>query len=243
MTLVMTAAVALLAALVQRITGLGFALVATAPLVLVFGPDDGVRLVVLLGIVASGMMAVTMLRDVGLTRTIWLTWPALVISPLAALVIAVAPSAVLLVVVGSAAVFSLVSNRIPGLATLFVGRRGAVVAGASAGFLHVTSGLSGPPLVAYAGNERWDLKRFVATMQVVFVLYHVITLAWRGFPEATAPAELSILAAVVVAGIIGGGLLARVVPVRWARWAMFAVAWAGAIVVLGRGVLGLIGMA
>jgi len=71
MTLIVMAAgvISLVAAVVQRITGLGFALVATAPLVILYGPLDGVRLVVLLGLVASGSMLLAVLPDVDWRRT------------------------------------------------------------------------------------------------------------------------------------------------------------------------------
>ncbi|WP_430591864.1 TSUP family transporter [Humidisolicoccus flavus] len=242
MTFVFALGVALFGAIVQRVTGLGFALVATPPLVLLFGPNDGVRIVVLLGIVASGIMAVTMRRDIQWKRTWGLIWPALLVSPLAALVAHVSPAVVLLYVVGVAAVLSLVAPKIPKLSMVFSGRGGSVVTGASAGFLHVTSGLSGPPLVAHAAGTKWAQVQFVASVQIVFLAFHVLTLGWRGLPSTSTSSavELVALAAVVALGILLGGLIARRVRVEVARKAMFAVAWIGAIVVLIRATVELV---
>ncbi len=242
MTMLLAAAAVLLAALVQRITGLGFALVATPVLVLVLGPVEGVQLVVLIGIVACGSMGLTMWRAIDWSRALWLIWPAVLIAPLAAWVTAISPASVLLLIVGGAAILGLLTGRIRRASVFLKGKPGAIGAGALAGFLNVTSGLSGPPLVAYADSIKWELRRFVATLQVIFVAYNIITVAWRGLPATVDWPWLAALAVVAVAGIALGGVLVRFVPVRWARWAMFAVAWIGAIVVLVRGGLGLLGV-
>lgn len=243
MSFLIAVLVVLLAALVQRITGLGFALVATPPLVLLLGPGEGVQVVVLVGIAACGAMGLTMWRFVDWRRALWLIWPAIVVAPLAAWVVSISPGAVLLLIVGVAAVLGLLTGRIRRASVLLVGRPGIVAAGSLAGFLNVTSGLSGPPLVAYADSIKWDLRSFVATLQVIFVAYNVITVAWRGLPSTISWSWLTALFLVAVGGIGLGTLLARRVPASWARWTMFAVAWAGAIIVLVRGLLGVIGAA
>lgn len=235
--------VVLLAAIIQRITGLGFALVATPALVLLIGPSEGVQLVVLIGIVACGAMGLTMWRSIDWTRALWLIWPVLIVAPLAAWVVDISAEPVLLVIVGIAAVLGLLTGRLRQASVLLVGKRGAVAAGGIAGFLNVTSGLSGPPLVAYGDSVKWELVRFVATLQVIFVAYNVVTVAWRGIPSTISWSWLFVLAAVAVGGIAVGARLSRFVPARWARWAMFAVAWTGAVVVLGRGSIGLMGIA
>jgi uncharacterized membrane protein YfcA len=242
MSLLAAGAIVLLAALVQRITGLGFALVATPALVLLLGPAEGVQVVVLIGIVACGSMGLTMWRSIDWRRAFWLIWPAIVVAPLAAWVTAVSPGPVLLLIVGLAAVLGLLTARVRRASVLLVGRPGAIAAGALAGFLNVTSGLSGPPLVAYADSVRWELRRFVATLQVIFVAYNILTVIWRGAPAETPWTSLALLAIVALAGIGLGTYLSRFVTATWARWAMFTVAWAGAVVVLVRGAMGVSGI-
>ncbi|MBK0419957.1 TSUP family transporter [Leucobacter sp. CSA1] len=174
--LAVSCAVVLLAGAVQRITGLGFALTATPALVLGFGPTEGVRLVMVLGIVACALMGATMVSLIDWARSWSLIWPAMLTAPLAAYAAYVSPPAVLMILVGLAAVFALVTAGARGLSRMLRGRAGGLVAGGFAGFLNVTSGLSGPPLVAYAESIRWHPQRFVASLQLVFVAYNLIVL-------------------------------------------------------------------
>ena len=56
MTLALLAGAILLGALTQRLTGMGFALVAAPLLVVVVGPLTGVQLLQVIGIVASSLV-------------------------------------------------------------------------------------------------------------------------------------------------------------------------------------------
>ncbi len=58
------------------------------------------------------------------------------------------PDPALLLMIAALAYFALVAGHLPALAQALTGRSGAVAAGAAAGFMHVASGLSGPPLAA-----------------------------------------------------------------------------------------------
>lgn len=232
-------AAVLVAGGIQRITGMGFALCATPLLVIVYGPLDGVRVVVLLGLVLSLIMLVIQWRAVDV-RTAWrLSWPGVAVSPFGALAAVLLPEAALLLLVGAAAVASLVAGRSRRLASLISGRGASIKAGAAAGFLNLTSGLSGPPLVGYAEATRMPVTVFVATVQVVFVVLDGITLAWRGLP--TLPiADVVGLGAVMLAGLALGSALARAVPERLGRRLMLAIAWIGTFAVLVKGVFSLV---
>jgi uncharacterized protein len=148
------------------------------------------------------------------------------------------PDAALLLLIAAMAYFALIAGWIPALSAALTGRSGAVAAGASAGFMHVASGLSGPPLAAYAVGDKWEQRRFAASVQVIFAVFSIVSVALRGLP--TSPVgDVWLLVAATVAGIVVGTLLARLVPARIARVAMLAIAWAGATVVLLRGILAL----
>jgi uncharacterized membrane protein YfcA len=238
-TLALAALAAFVAAVIQRITGLGFVLVLVGPIVLLYGPLEGVTIGVLLALVASLSAIPLVWRQIEWRRTWWLIWPGLVAAPFAALLVRVLPESALLLLIAAMAYFALVAGWIPALSASLRGRPGAVVAGSAAGFMHVASGLSGPPLAAYAVGDQWEQRRFAASVQVIFATFSIVSVALRGLP-ASPVADIWLLIAATAAGILIGTLLVRFVPARIARLAMLAIAWAGATVVLVRGILALL---
>ncbi|WP_404431735.1 TSUP family transporter [Microbacterium lacus] len=237
--LALAALAAFVAAVIQRITGLGFVLVLIGPIVALFGPVEGVTIGVLLALVASSSAVPLVWRQVEWGRTWWLIWPGLIAAPFGALLIRLLPEAALLLLIAAMAYFALIAGWIPALSASLRGRPGAVVAGSAAGFMHVASGLSGPALAAYAVGDKWEQRRFAASVQVIFVVFSAVSVALRGLPVSPIP-DVWILVAATVAGIIVGTLLTRFVPPRVARTAMLTIAWAGATVVLVRGILALL---
>lgn len=238
MIIAVAALSAFIAAAIQRITGLGFVLVLVGPIVLLYGGREGITIAVLLALIASATAVPLVWRDVDWARTSWLIWPGLITAPLGALVVQLLPDAALLLLVAALAFFALIAGHLPVLAQALSGRSGAVAAGAAAGFMHVASGLSGPPLAAHAVGDRWPQRSFAASVQVVFVVFSLVSVLLRGLP-ALPLVDVSILIAATAAGIVAGTLLNRVVPPTVARRAMLLIAWAGATVVLVRGILAL----
>jgi uncharacterized membrane protein YfcA len=230
---------AFLAAIIQRITGLGFVLVLVGPIVVLYGPLEGITISVLLALVASLSAVPLVWRQVEWRRTWWLIWPGLIAAPFGAVLVRVLPEAALLLLIAAMAYFALVAGWIPALSGALTGRSGALVAGSAAGFMHVTSGLSGPPLAAYAVGDGWDQRRFAASVQIIFLSFGVVSVALRGLPVSPLP-DVGLLALATIAGIVAGTLLTRFIPTRVARFAMLTIAWAGATVVLIRGILSLL---
>ena len=76
-------------------------------------------------------------------------------------------------------------------------------------------------------------------MQVIFAVFSVVSVALRGLPASPAP-DVWTLVAATAGGIAIGTILSRHVAPRIARTAMLAIAWAGATVVLVRGILALL---
>ena len=232
---------AVVAAVIQRVTGLAFVLVLIGPVVLIYGPVEGVTVAVLLAVVASIFAVPTAWREVDWPRTLWLLGAGLVAAPFGALVTRMLPDAALLLLIGGMAVIALLASRIGGVVSATLrGRQGAILAGAAAGFMHASSGLSGPALAAFAVGDRWEQRRFAASAQVIFLGYGLVSVALRGLPVTPLP-EVLLLAVCTAVGILAGSLLVRVVPASVARTVMLWCAWAGALVVLVRAVLEMIG--
>lgn len=238
MTVILAGAAAFIAAIIQRITGLGFVLVLIGPIVLLYGPVDGVTIAVILALIASLVAIPLVWKRIDWRRTWWLVWPGLLAAPLGVLVVRLLPEAALLLLIAAMAYFALVAGHVPALSAPLTGRTGAVVAGSAAGFMNAASGLGGPPLAAYAVGDKWAQVRFAASAQVIFVALDLASIALRGLPVMPLE-DLGALTLATVAGIAIGSILARNLAPRLARIAMLAIAWAGATVVLARGILAL----
>ena len=230
---------AFVAAVIQRVTGLGFVLVLVGPIVLLYGPLEGVTIAVLLALVASLTAIPLVWKQIEWRRTWWLIWPGLIAAPFGALLVRALPEAALLLLIAAMAYFALIAGWLPALSASLKGKPGAVVAGSAAGFMHVASGLSGPPLAAYAVGDGWPQRRFAASVQVIFAVFSIVSVALRGLPVSPV-ADVWTLVAATASGILIGTLLSRHVSPRVGRIAMLAIAWAGATVVLVRGILALL---
>ena len=236
--LLVAALTAFVAAVIQRITGLGFMLVLIGPFVLLYGGIEGVTVGVLLALIAAAIAVPLVWREVDWRRTGWLIWPGLVAAPAGLLFVRLLPEPALLLTIGALAVFALVAGRIPQLSRALTGRSGAVAAGAAAGFMNVASGLAGPPVAAHAVGDGWPQRSFSASVQVIFTAFGVITVALRGLPTEP-PIDVALLAAATAVGIVAGSALTRVIPPLIARRAMLVIAWSGAALVIVRGAIAL----
>lgn len=235
MTLALAALATLVAAIIQRITGLGFVLALFGPMVLLYGAVEGTTIAVLLALVASTTAVPLVWRDIEWRRVAWIAVPGIAMVPVGALVVRALDEAWLLILIALLAFFALTAGKIPALSRLFVGRRGAAAAGAAAGFMHVTSGLSGPPLAAHAVGDGWNQRSFTGTVQVIFAVLSLSSVILRGLPVSPV-GDVVTLTIVTVIGIIVGSLLTRLVTTRAARRAMLVIAWCGGCVALLRGI-------
>lgn len=231
--LVLTAAATILAAVIQRVTGLAFVLVLIGPIVLAYGPIEGITVAVLLAVIASLFAVPGAWRDVDWPRTLWLLGTGIVAAPLGALTTVLLPEPALLLLIGAMGVLALSAQRLGTIARHVRGRPGAIGAGAVAGFMHASSGLSGPALASFALGDDWPQRRFAASAQIVFLGYGAVSVALRGLPTIS-PADLLALSACTAVGMILGVFATRRVPPAVARRVMLLCAWAGTLVVLVR---------
>lgn len=218
----------------QRLTGLGFALVAAPFLVLLLGPFQGVLLANLLSLVSNLMVLSTTWREIDWRRLLQLAVPAVVLVAPGAWVARTLPGPVLLTVVGGLALASLLSVGLLRRLAVLRGPFGAAAAGAVSGFMNVTAGVGGPALAVYALSSRWAQASFVATAQPYFALVNGASLAAKGLPTVAGPVLLTAIAALAVgAGI--GQLGIRRVPAAVARRGTAVLAVAGALATLAKG--------
>lgn len=222
----------------QRITGMGFALVASPLLVLLIGPDAGVSLLQVLGIITSVIVLAGVWRDVD-----WPVLPWLVV----AAALGIVPGAwlarslsrpMLEVVVGALVIVALGVTLASTRARVFKGRGGAIGAGLLSGFMNATAAVGGPPMVLYQLSSGWSHRVFVATVQVYFTFLSSFTLAARGLPGLSPAAWFTAVGAMFVGILAGNRLIGRVSDAT-ARRLVVVVAFAGGVATMVKGLLGL----
>ncbi|MFJ4188544.1 TSUP family transporter [Kitasatospora sp. NPDC089509] len=230
--------VVLAGASVQRLAGLGFALVAAPVLVLLLGPGDGVALANLASLAISAVGLAGSWRQVRPRAMLPLLAAAVCTVPVGAWAAATVPPPALLTGIGVlvTAAALLVIRGLRAAALRGVG--GAVVAGAASGVMNSAAGVGGPALSLYAVNSGWTAREFVPNAQLYGVVVNACSLAAKGLPELSGP-SWGLVTAALAGGALAGRLLAARVPERRARAVVLGLALAGGLATLVKGVSGL----
>ncbi len=225
-------------AVTQRVTGIGFALVAAPLLVLAAGPFDGIILANVLSLLVGVVVLTTTWRDVEWRRGLLLAVPALAVIPLGAYVARTVPGPLLLVVTGTLVLLALGLVQLSHRAAVLRGTAGAVGAGAASGFMNVTAGVGGPAMVLYAVSTKWEHRRFVATFQFYTVMVNCASLLSKGQPRLP-PSAFVVSVGALAIGLLLGELLSRRVPAAKAKRAVVLLAMAGALATVVKGLIAL----
>ncbi|MFJ9608889.1 TSUP family transporter [Kitasatospora sp. NPDC101176] len=235
---VLLGVVVLAGASVQRMTGMGFALVAAPALVLLLGPAQGV---VLANCAAGAISAAGLVdgwREVRVAAMLPLIAAAACTVPAGAWVAARLPEPVLLagmgVLVTAAVLLVMAGARVPSLR----GAGGAVAAGAASGFMNSSAGVGGPAISLYAVNAGWSVREFVPNAQFYGVVVNAFSVTAKGLPQLTAPLWVLVSAATALGALAGRALAGRI-PDRRARSLVLLLALAGGLTTLGKGLWGL----
>jgi uncharacterized membrane protein YfcA len=226
--------VVLLGSSVQRLAGIGFALVAAPALALMLGPAQGVLLANVSAGTISAIGLVGSWRRVRLAAMLPLVAAAACTVPAGAWVAARLPVPALLAgtgaVVTAAVLLVMYGARLPSLR----GARGALAAGAASGFMNSSAGVGGPAVSLYALNAGWTTREFVPSAQFYGVVVNVLSVSAKGLPRLAGPVWL-LVAAAVAAGALIGAVLADRVPERRARRIVLALALGGGLTTLVKG--------
>ncbi|MFJ9696160.1 TSUP family transporter [Kitasatospora sp. NPDC101183] len=228
----------LLGASVQRLAGIGFALVAAPVLVLLLGPGQGVTLSNLAAGVISAVGLATTWRQVRPRTMVPLIAAAACTVPAGSWLAAKVPAPQLLLIIGglvSAAVLLVIRGvRAPSLR----GVGGAVAAGATSGFMNSAAGVGGPAVSLYAVNTGWTAREFVPNAQLYGVVVNALSLTVKGLPHLAPPAW-AVTAGALILGTAVGHVLAGRVEERQARRVVLGLALAGGLATLTKGLAGL----
>lgn len=232
--LVLLGGAVLLGTSVQRMSGIGFGLLASPALVLLMGPVEGVALVNCAGVVIGVAGLVTTWRRVRLRTMVPLVAAAAATVPVGAWLALTLPEPVLLTVLGGLVTAAVLLVMTGARLRAVRGTGGAVAAGAASGLMNSATGTGGPALSLYALNAGWGAREFVPNAQFYGLFVNLLSALAKGVPHLTRPAWL-LVAAAMGTGIGVGSLLAARTPERGARRVILALALAGGAATVAKG--------
>lgn len=235
------AAAIFVGATTQRLTGMGFALVAAPFVVLIIGPVTGVVLVNICGVLASGLVIPRVFRHVNWRKYVVLASAALLGVIPGAVIVKYVPGSWLQVGVGLIVLVSLTISLRMKTFKPEVGLKPMIVAGSVSGIMNTTAGVGGPAMSVYAIASKWEQESFAATMQPYFLTIGLASIAAKYVASPLSMPQLepwawAVIAGAIVAGLIVGELLSRWVTQRRARFLVILLAYAGAMVATVQGV-------
>ena len=236
----------LVGALSQRITGMGFALVASPLVVILLGPFDGVLVVNLCGVVSAALIVPRVWRNIEWRTFAWLVIPAVIAIVPGSLLVTRLPGPITQLSIGVLVIVALTTLMIRRTTFVAAARPAAIVAGAASGFMNTAAGVGGPAISIYAVMMRWPQVKFAATLQPYFVVVGTASLVTKSLfsdgalPQLDALSWLVIVAALIV-GLVLGEVLNSHVSHRAARIAVVIIAYVGGAVAIIDGALALAG--
>ncbi len=230
----------------QRVSGMGLGLIAGPVLSLLMGPVEGILVVNALAVVNAAATTVTVRQHVD-WRKFGLISSVLIIGavPGALLVREVSPALLQALVGGvlliALAVVTFGQDRVPRV----TGKAPAVVAGVAGGFMNTLAGIAGPAITVYAQASRWPQQTYAATLQPIFMVAGLLSFSIKILTGAGSLADTNWL--IWPIGFVGmalgiwlGVLGSRHISREKARKLALLLAATGGVVVLIRGISGLV---
>ncbi len=235
MSIIVIAVAVLVGCFAQAAAGTGLGLIAGGTLVSVLGREPSIMLLTLISV--PMMLAVGWQNRAGIhwSKALIMGGTALVLSPPLAIGLRALNQSVLMIVCGVLILVSVALLYFGFSSTKLVGKRGAVLAGSLTSLLNMLSGTGGPPAAIYAVNSGWDATTTRGTLQVVFFMVGVGTVASLGVSHWE-PEVVIAAAGAALMGTVAGMLSAKRVPAEYARLAILALATLGGFTVLGSGI-------
>lgn len=224
---------------VQRVSGIGFALIASPLLVLLLGPYTGVDLANLLAVVVAAVTLASTWRDVD-RRRVWMLVPAGLVGVLPGVLVArTLPTDVLQILVGGLIVVGMLLVNFTSRIRVEAATGSNVAAGLASGFMTATAGVGGPALTVYAVATGWQQRAFAATAQLSFVCQGTLAIALKGLPDLSLETT-AVFVLIVAVGLGSGHRLAGRIPEAVARRFVTWLALLGAAAAVVKGVVSLL---
>jgi len=106
-----------------------------------------------------------------------------------------------MIVIGSMGLVGLALLRFHPRPLKFRESWGAIIAGSLSGFMNVAAGVGGPAIALYAAAQKRDQKKFVATVQLYFLIINSVSVLAEN-PSSLSLSQVSMF----IAFLLGGGI-------------------------------------
>lgn len=208
--LLAAAAAACLGAVLQRSTGMGFALVTAPFLVLALGPVDGIIVTNAGSVLTSSLTAYQLRHDIEGARLRWLLPAGLIGCVPGALVVRLLPAAWIGLIVGVIVLIALLVSLVAPAGRLSDSGRTRATTGLISGFMNTSAGVGGPALAVYARSVGWERRGFAGTVSAIFAAQGLAAIVLKAhLPNFPALGWPMLLAAIVIGLVLGDRLHAR----------------------------------
>ncbi len=228
-------------AVLQRVSGIGFAVVVAPFVVLALGPGQGIVLVQVFGAIICLFVLASVWRDVD-----WKAYAALVPPSLAGIVAGAwaagrLPAAEAQIVTACLLIVSLVTVMVARSGHLRRSMPALMTGGAAAGIMTALAGAGGVALIVLARATGWEHRSFAATLQPYLITLSSSTVVaklvvdpetWPGLPWW----QWAVITVSMLLGLLAGNEIARRISRSAASKVTLAVAWVGAIAALADGI-------
>lgn len=169
-----------IATALQRITGLGFAMLSAPFAVVVLGTHQGIMLITALAIIASVLMLPSMWRDIDWSRVWWIGIPTMLSIPPAAWIGTLIDGSIVYLLVGALVIVGLgAALLMRGTAEAVTSRGAQVLTGVGAGAGSVLAGIGGPAMTIFGVISRWPVASFAASLQPMWIMACSVVLVSR----------------------------------------------------------------
>ena len=213
-TVTAVAGIVLVAAVLQRAVGFGFALLAVPLLAFVVPTKSAVVIVFLNGTVVCGWLAVRLRQEIEWPTTRRLGLGAIVGAPIGVMILSVVSAATLRLILGVttclAAVWIIVSSRLLRPAPAVPHRNTTLAMGFVSGVINTSLATNGPPLVYELRRTGLHGDKFRATISAVFLLSNLIGLPLLAAAGLITAFDLALASTSLVSCMIGIAVGSRI---------------------------------
>lgn len=204
--------IVVLGVVAQTVAGFGFALLVVPVFVTILDVRDAIVLATLLGVLNSGILAVSNRAHVPWETVGPMLIGAIAAMPLGLVVLLVAPADGIRLLVGIATAVMAVA-LLRGLRFGDRSVRSELAVGAISGALNTSTGANGPPVVLYLQGREHPPDEFRAALAVFFVTCNVVTLGIFAASGIISKDALALFA-VALPAVAAGNWLGRVLAGR-----------------------------